>query len=363
MQISKSPNGLWNWGFSMRELEIGRNEAGQKLKKYCFTYFYGIPQSFTYKMLRKKNILLNEKKASGEELLEEGDKIQLYFAEETLEELRKESEPKKALPKLSDYPWLSEDRVLYEDDDWILINKPVGVLTQKATAKDRSVNDAVIAYMLEKKEISPEQLETFRPSVCNRLDRNTSGIVSASKSKKGARELNALYAEKDGRTTRKFYLAVVHGKCPLKGHYDRLNYVKSRNGNQAYVWLRGGRRPKDTLKYGDPDPIWTEFYPVDYNSEKDISLMLCRLHTGKSHQIRVTMQHYKYPVAGDPKYGDEKKNAKLDPNLKGQLLHAFQIKLPNDVVVQAAVPEHITKYFPKAEEKALAKIRSVTKGI
>ncbi|MCR4839506.1 MAG: RluA family pseudouridine synthase [Eubacterium sp.] len=347
----------------MRELIVGKNEAGQKLKKYCFIYFREIPQSFTYKMLRKKNILLNEKKASGEEVLKEGDKIQMYFAEETLNDLRRESEPKKALPKLADYPWFTKESVLYENEDMLILNKPVGVLSQKSSPKDKSANDAVIAYLLEQGELKGETLDTFRPSICNRLDRNTSGVMSASKTRKGARELANLYSEKDGRTTQKFYLTIVHGKCPLKGHYDRLDYVKSRNGNQAYVWLHGGKRPAETLKYGDPTKIWTELYPLDYNADKNVTLMLCRLHTGKSHQIRVTMQHYKYPVVGDPKYGDPKKNEKLDPSLTGQLLHAFQIKLPNDVIVQAAVPKTFSKYFPKAEEKALKQILSITQGV
>ncbi len=347
----------------MRELIVGKNEAGQKLKKYCFIYFREIPQSFTYKMLRKKNILLNEKRASGEEILKEGDKIQMYFAEETLSSLRRESEKKLILPKLSDYPWLTPDRILYEDEDMLILNKPVGVLSQKSSPKDKSANDAVLAYLLEKGELTQDMLETFRPSICNRLDRNTSGVMSASKTRKGARELSNLYSEKDGRTTQKFYLTVVHGKCQLKGHYDRLDYVKSRNGNQAFVWLHGGRRPQETLKYGDPTKIWTELYPLDYNAEKNVTLMLCRLHTGKSHQIRVTMQHYKFPVVGDPKYGDPKKNARLDPDLMGQLLHAFQIKLPNEVIVQAPVPDHIKSYFPKAEEKALKQIKSITQGV
>ena len=346
----------------MREITVGKNEAGQRLKKFCFYYFKGVPQSFTFKMLRKKNILLNDKKATGDEILTEGDRVQLYFSESAFEELRKEAETKKKLPKLSDYPWFTEKTVLYEDQDIIVLDKPFGVLTQKGTAKDRSVNDALIAYLLDKKEVTEESLSTFRPSVCNRLDRNTSGIVAASKSKQGARELFRLFGETDGRSTQKIYLAVVHGKCTLKGHFDRLNYVKSKNGNQAYVWMRGGKRPPETLIYGEPVQIWTEVYPLDYNSKKDVSLMLCRLHTGKSHQIRVTMKHYKYPVAGDTKYGDETRNRRLDPELRGQLLHAYQLRLPNETVVRSPIPDRILKYFPDAREKAAERIRRITQG-
>ena len=149
----------------MREITVGKNEAGQRLKKFCFYYFKGVPQSFTFKMLRKKNILLNDKKATGDEILTEGDRVQLYFSESAFEELRKEAETKKKLPKLSDYPWFTEKTVLYEDPDIIVLDKPFGVLTQKGTAKDRSVNDALIAYLLDKKEVTEESLSTFRPSV------------------------------------------------------------------------------------------------------------------------------------------------------------------------------------------------------
>ena len=128
----------------MREIKISKNEAGQKLKKFCFYYFKGVPQSFTFKMLRKKNILLNDKKAGGDELLVEGDRVQLYFSDETLSSLRKEAEMKQKLPKLSDYPWFTKDRVLYEDDDMLILDKPFGILTQKATARDRSVMTAFL---------------------------------------------------------------------------------------------------------------------------------------------------------------------------------------------------------------------------
>ena len=346
----------------MREIKVGKNEAGQKLKKFCFYYFKGMPQSFTFKMLRKKNILLNEKKATGDEVLSEGDTVQLYFAEETLADIRKESETARFLPKLKDYPWMTKDVILYEDTDILVLDKPFGILTQKGTKKDRSLNDALIAYLLEKNEITPESLNTFRPSVCNRLDRNTSGIVAASKSKQGARNLFKLFGEKDGRTTQKIYLTIVHGKCNLKGHFDRLDYVKASYGNQAYVWMRGGKRPQETLRLGEPEPIWTEIYPLDYRKDKDISLMLCRLHTGKSHQIRVTMQHYGFPVAGDPKYGDPARNEKLDPDLTGQLLHAYQLKLPNGTIVKSHIPDRILKYFPNAKEKADERITKITVG-
>ena len=340
----------------MREIEITKNEAGMKLKKLCFFYLKDMPESFTYKMLRKKNILLNEKKASGDELLQVGDKVQLYLSEETLGRLRNEKE-NEVLPDIRDYPWLTRERILYETDDYLFVDKPAGILSQKAKEDDRSVNDAVIAYLLSKGEITPESLNIFRPSVCNRIDRNTSGIVAASKSRKGAKDLNNYYHQKDNRGIGKYYLAIVHGHCTLKGHFDRLDYVKARVDNQAYVWLRGGRRPAETLPFGKPVPIYTEMYPLAYSKEKDITLMLFRLHTGRSHQIRVTMQHYGYHVAGDPKYGNPVRDHFLDPDQKGQLLLSYLLRLPEGALVKASIPESFLKYFPQAEKLAEKEIK------
>lgn len=341
----------------MKEIVIGENEAGMKLKKYCFRYFSSAPESFTYKMLRKKNILLNGSKADGSEELHEGDRIEIYVSDETIDLLRVEKPAEEELPKLSDYPWLTPERILYETGDCLFLDKPAGVLSQKGKKTDRSVNDAVIAYLLDKGQVTPESLQLFKPSVCNRLDRNTSGIIAASKTRKGAWELNMIYKDQEeSKKTGKYYLTVVHGKCQLKGHYDRLDYVKSQSGNQAYVWMRGGKRPEETLKFGKPKPIHTELFPLAYDKKRDISLMLCRLHTGRSHQIRVTMKHYGFHVVGDPKYGNPVRDHFLNPKQQGQLLVAYRMLLPDGQVVKAGIPKEILEYFPDAEKLAEEKI-------
>ena len=343
----------------MQELLVSKNEEGWKLKKLCFQYFKDVPNSYTYKMLRKKNILLNGGKASGDEILKMGDKVQIYISDESLKKLREEGSKAGELPKLSDYKWLTPDRVLYETEDWLILDKPSGVLSQKGKPGEQSVNDAVIAYLLDKGSISEKSLELFRPSVCNRLDRNTSGIISASKTRKGARELTDYYRAKDGRSAGKYYLTIVHGNCTLKGHFDRLEYVKSNSNNQAYVWMIGGKRPPETMNFGKSVIIWTDLTPLSYNREKDVTLMLCRLHTGRSHQIRVTMQHYGYHVVGDPKYGNPVRDHFLGTEQTGQLLLAFQLKLPDGKVVQAGVPQAFLGYFPNAEQLAIEKIKKI----
>ena len=337
----------------MKEIKIGKNEEGIKLKKLCFMYFKGMPESFTYKMLRKKNILLNSKKAAGDEILKDGDTIQLFFSDDTLTSLRKESlRAAEKLPALSDFPWLTKDRIIYETDDMLFIDKPSGILSQRSDEEELSVNDAVIAYLLGKGTVTPESLQLFRPSVCNRLDRNTCGIISASKTRKGAQELTSFYRSSDERSIGKYYLTVVHGHCTLKGHFDRLEYVKAKIDNQAYVWMKGGKRPPETAAFGKPVPIYTELYPLAYDKNRDVSLMLCRLHTGRSHQIRVTMKHYGFHVVGDPKYGNPVRDHFQNATEIGQLLVAWRMKLPDGVWIEASIPDKILSYFPDAAERA-----------
>ena len=160
----------------MREYQIGEKEAGQTLLKFLQKYLPLAPSSFFYKMLRKKNIKYNKQKAEGKEKLKTGDTIQFYLSDETLNNFQKESSHKtssyrKAFEVLKGIP------IVYEDDHILILNKPFGILTQKASDQDLSLNEWLIGYLLHKGELSEEDLQTFHPSVCNRLDRNTCGLV------------------------------------------------------------------------------------------------------------------------------------------------------------------------------------------
>ena len=135
--------------------------------------------SFIYKMLRKKNITLNGKKATGNELLKSGDYIEIFFSDETYDKFRGTSEGYIDVSSyLNAYSDLKGIKVIYEDNDTVFLNKPVGVLSQKASETDSSLNEWLIGYLLNEGKISAESLKDFKPSVCNRLDRNTAGIVS-----------------------------------------------------------------------------------------------------------------------------------------------------------------------------------------
>ena len=159
----------------MQELHVTENEAGQRLDKLLAKFLNQAPKSFLYKMMRKKNIVLNGKKCTGNEKLKQGDSIKLFFSDETIEKF---SAGTYAIPKKEKINMLP---IIYEDEQVLLMNKPIGVLSQKAKDSDVSAVEILINYLMETNQLSKEQFRTFHPSICNRLDRNTSGILVAGK--------------------------------------------------------------------------------------------------------------------------------------------------------------------------------------
>ena len=185
----------------MRQLQIQAAEEGQRLDKYLSRYMPEAPKSFFYKMLRKKNIVLNGKKSDGKEKLNVGDSIKIFMADDTILKFRGETKVDIVKPIDLD--------IVYEDDNILIINKPSGMLSQKAEASDVSVNEYIISYLVSTNKLSEEQLKTFKPGVCNRLDRNTSGLIIAGKSLKGLQTMSKMFKE---RTMDKYYFALVNGK-------------------------------------------------------------------------------------------------------------------------------------------------------
>jgi len=153
----------------MRQLVVHKNDENQRLDKYLKKYLKEAPGSFIYKMLRKKNIVLNDKKADGTEKLSAGDEIKLFFSEETLQKFTGETA---SMPTVQ-FPQ-KDLQILFEDEDVLILNKPAGELSQKAEANDVSMNEYALGYLQKTGVITEESLKVFKPSVCNRLDRNTS---------------------------------------------------------------------------------------------------------------------------------------------------------------------------------------------
>lgn len=331
----------------MKEITVTKREEGQRFDRFLGKYLPGASSGFLHKMLRKKNIKLNGKKAEGKEKLNEGDLIQIFFSDETLETFQnpqkssgfgaevhngsKAGNDKRgntatnAMQKAEKRRLTKEEqnlrkqvRVLYSSEDILVFHKPAGMLSQRAKASDDSLNDYLIDYCLEKRIISREELAGFRPSIANRLDRNTSGIVLAGISIRGLQMLSAMLRE---RTLGKYYLCLVQGRV-------------RENARIAGYLTKEEKNNKVTLhkeKVEGAAYIETE-YEVLKSTEK-ASLLKIRLITGKSHQIRGHLASVGHPVFGDYKYGNRDFNnqIKWKDGVNYQLLHSYELIVPEGV--------------------------------
>lgn len=321
----------------MQELTITDLEAGQRLNKYMMKYLNQAPSSFIYKMLRKKNITRNGKKASGDEILECGDVIKVFLADETIEKFRVVNTGKSLSNNMKQHNnGISKQKpditlqILYQDSDILAVHKPVGVLSQKAQKDDYSINEAIIDYCLSMRILNKKQLETFHPSISNRLDRNTSGIILAGISLKGSQSLARILK---GHTCEKYYYTIVAGEMKQSIH-ETAYIVKDTKKNQSKI--------QKTASPG-ASMIETAFTPLCVKN--GFTLLQVQLFTGKSHQIRAHLQSLGYPMAGDTKYGNPTVNRKLRErfHLNHQLLHAGRLVLPD-------IPE-ITDPLPAVFQK------------
>lgn len=301
----------------MKQIIIRENEAGQRLDKYLHKYLKEAPGSFIYKMLRKKNITLNGKKASGNEKLISGDEIRLYFADETLDKFINTSQTACLINEYSSafQAWGSLE-IIYEDKHILIVNKPAGILTQKADSGDKSLNEWFIGYLLARGEITPKELNTFRPSVCNRLDRNTSGLVICGKTLTGSQKMSALLKD---RSLHKYYRLYVKG---IMKEAALIEGFLTKNSSTNMVKIT-----KEPLDHNS-DYIKTRYEPVKAMGDK--TLIEAELITGKTHQIRAHMAAIGHPLLGDYKYGDRKFNDiyKNKYQIKSQLLHAYRLEFP-----------------------------------
>lgn len=344
----------------MREVIISECEEGQRLDRYLEKYMPDAPKSFFYKMMRKKNIVLNGKKVSGSERIQTGDQIKLFLADETIEGFRsgkKAQEVDLGAQHLSQAKRLTNgarqmpqakrptngaqqmpqakrsekgarqgkielqqgyyDRnlpplqIVYEDAQFLVVNKPVGVLSQKADRNDRSIVEQITDYLADNAAD-----DTFRPGICNRLDRNTSGLIVAGKTVRALQDMNKRFKE---RTICKYYLCVVHGSVSKK-QYLKGYLEKDSRTNKVTVRQQPG--PNSV-------PIATEYLPLQQGVYQGESFTLLQVHliTGKSHQIRAHLASIGHPLVGDVKYSTKRASAfdREQLHQRVQLLHAWQL--------------------------------------
>lgn len=298
----------------MREIVIEKNEAGQRLDKFLAKYMNEASKSFFYKMMRKKNITLNGKKCEGNEKLAEGDVVKLFLAEDTIEKFS--SVQVQAVRKVN-------LDILYEDDEIILVNKPAGMLSQKAKETDESLVEYLIDYLLESGKLTGSGLRAFRPSVCNRLDRNTSGIVTAGKSLAGLQMLSGVFKD---RSIHKYYQCLVSGEIRDVKTVDGW-LLKDEKRNQVRI-LTEAEAKRFGGRGGDEEPkrIRTKYEPIATDGR--FTLLKVTLLTGRSHQIRAHLASLGHPIVGDFKYGGVSKVNPSGRTVKYQLLHSYRLEFP-----------------------------------
>ena len=273
----------------MRELTIDKGTKGQRLDKFLMKYMNKAPKSFVYKMLRKKNIKLNSKKAEGNEMLSDGDKVQLFLSEDTLEKFMEA----KVVEKVE-----QTFLVAYEDENVLVVSKPVGLLVHPDKEnRTGTLNDQLLYYLNKKGEYSPSTESVFTPSICNRLDRNTSGLVVMGKNLE----------------------AVVKGIVKEAGSIE--GYHTKTNDNIASFSKR--EVPNSTF-------VSTKYRPIAVKN--GYTLLEVKLETGKSHQIRVCLQSLGYYVVGDNKYGNIEANRFFRDKfkLRNQFLHSYKLVFRKD---------------------------------
>lgn len=322
----------------MQEIVISTNQAKQRFDKFLKRYFSEAENSFIYKMLRKKNITLNNSKASGSEILSEGDVVKLFLSDETIAKFHvvnntttsKQTNNRTAKSSAKDNNHIKLD-IIFEDSDIILANKPVGVLSQKSTPSDYSINEMLLDYLIANGSMNQSDFADFKPSVCNRLDRNTSGIIAFGKSRPGTRLLTDGFRD---RSISKYYICIVKGIIKDRQIIDGY-LVKDEKSNKVTVSKK---------ELDNSDRICTEYIP--FSNNKEYTLLKIKLHTGKTHQIRAHLASIGCPLIGDYKYGNNKVNEYFNSKykLKSQFLHAFEVMIPQkELVKYANIPAQFQK--------------------
>ena len=287
----------------MKEFTIKANDAGQRLDRFVGKAVPLLPESLLQKYIRLKRIKVNGKGAKRDTRLALGDTLQLYINDEFFERPREEnSYLKVGTPRLD---------IVYEDENILLVDKKPGVLCHSAGVWDYNTLIANIqAYMAQKGEWRPKEENSFTPALCNRIDRNTGGIVIAAKNAAALRILNDKIRD---REIEKYYLCAVQGRPkPESGRLE--NYLfKDAEKNQVYV--------KSKPEPGARTAV-TEYRVL--RSKGALSLVECRLLTGRTHQIRAQMAHAGWPLLGDGKYGVERVNRSYGE--KGQALYSYRLE-------------------------------------
>ena len=286
----------------MRILKVNQNDAGQRLDKFLSKTVQGLPQSLMYKFIRTKKIKRNRARTEPSVMLCEGDEIQLFIREEFF---ASPEEDTGALTRIH-----AKIEAVYEDENILLVHKRPGVLVHEDDeAQDNTLIMHVKAYLAQKGEYDPLQEQSFAPALCNRIDRNTGGIVIAAKNAEALRVMNQKIRDDE---VGKFYYCIVHGTMPKEKDTLRAYLRKDSLHNQVEV--------TDVPLHGSKEII-TKYRVIETRGGQ--SLLEIELVTGRTHQIRAHMAHIGHPLLGDGKYGVNREDAKI--GYKFQALYARKL--------------------------------------
>lgn len=287
----------------MKSFLISKNDSGQRLDKFITKAVPNLPQSLMYKYIRMKRIKVNGKRGEISQKLAVGDTVDMYINDEFF------------APVAEHYDFLHASKhldIVYEDENILLLDKKVGLLSHP---DDTEYNDTLITrikrYLYEKGEYDPKDEHSFTPSLVNRIDRNTGGIVIAAKNAESLRILNQKLKD---RELEKYYLCVVHGTIPKKQGTLEGWLVKDEKKNKVTVYPQKRNGAKE---------IRTKYSVKAEN--KGLSLIEVELLTGRTHQIRAHFASIGYPLLGDGKYGTNELN-KAHGGYKKQFLYSYRLK-------------------------------------
>lgn len=308
----------------MRQINVGTNDAGQRVDKFLSKALVGLPTSLLYKFLRTKKIKLNGKKCEINTRLNEGDVFTLYISDDFFPAKDLQSNSKYLNPKYD----LAPDEIAYEDENIIILDKKAGITVHADTEKsvmpqkgnEIYLTDKLIGYLYKKKEYCPENENSFCPALCNRLDRNTAGLVIGAKTAEALRVMNQKIKD---RELKKLYF------CEAIGYFEKKSATlsdflyKNKSENRVYIYkTREEAKKRSGTKYDDDIKTVITKYKVMGEHDGN-SLVQVDLITGRTHQIRAHLAFYGHPLCGDSKYG--KVHSKKESDLH-QTLYSHSIE-------------------------------------
>ena len=288
----------------MREFSINKNDAGQRMDKFLTKAVPALPKNLMYKYIRLKRIKLNGKRCEISTKLSEGDSVQLYINDEFFPEKRDEAHRFLNAPK--------DIEIVYEDENILLCDKPCGlVVHEDESGEADTLIDRVLHYLYDKGEYDPDTENSFTPALCNRIDRNTSGIVICAKNAESLRVLNQKVKD---RELEKLYLCVTVG-------------IPNKKSAELKAFHRRDEKTKVVLVEDKSFPgsktMITRYKVLAENKQSGLALLEVDLVTGRTHQIRAHLSHIGYPLLGDGKYGSNKINRAL--GVKTQALCSYKL--------------------------------------